>query len=402
MDQQAGKLLDQLEEDGLMDNTIVFFYSDHGIGLPRGKFTAYDSGLQVPLVIYVPEKFRYQSSPAPDSKVERLVSFVDFAPTILSMAGLSVPSYMQGHVFAGKSTAKPRQYIHAAVDRISGWLTISRVVRDERYLYIRNYNPEFSWNNPETYSDRAPMRQEITRLAAEGKLNAAQMAYAGPRKAAEALFDTETDPHQIHNLARDPESQNTLARMRAELRRWMLDIRDTGFMPEDDLHKVTIEGGSPWELAKDKSKYPLDRILDCAEMVGKPERLKEQAELLDDPVPAVRLWAARGFSSAGKDAVPYLAAVRKALKDSEPAVRVAAARAIANLRDDPEAIETLAQVLLIDTSQPSGVHASRTLDLLGDKARSALPVVKEAKRIRGGDRWDRIILDDILKRFGEE
>jgi arylsulfatase A-like enzyme len=139
MDKQVGEMLGQLEADGLTDNTIVFFFADHGLGIPRFKRTLYDSGLHVPLIVRFGEQYQHLSPCGAGEKIESLVSFVDFAPTVLSLAGLSVPGYMQGRALLGAQAKSPRKYVFGASSRVDEAYEFSRCVRDERYKYIRNY-----------------------------------------------------------------------------------------------------------------------------------------------------------------------------------------------------------------------------------------------------------------------
>lgn len=376
MDRSVGQVLGELAADGLAEDTIVFFYPDHGTGLPRGKRTVYDSGLKVPLVVRVPTKFRQWAPAAAGATCDRLVSFVDFAPTVLSLVGLAAPANMQGQAFLGAHAQAPRQSIYGARDRVDEAIDMARAVRDRKYLYIRNYYPQLSWNAPERFSDQAPMRREITRLAAEGRLDAAQMTYAGPGKPAEALFDTEADPHQLHNLAGRAGQREVLERMRAALRSWLLEIRDTGFMPEEDLEAVTAAGGTPWELARDAKAYPLERVLAAAELVGRPGAEGRQVELLADPCAAVRFWAVNGLSAAAAAARDALPALRQAMRDGHPAVRIVAAGAVANLAGDAEALDVLVAELKPNTA--AGIRAARTLEFLGEKARPATAAMSKA------------------------
>ena len=226
MDANVGRLLAELEEEGVADNTIVFFYGDHGTGLPRGKRVLYDSGLHVPLVIYFPPKWQHLAPVPPGSSTDRLVSFVDFAPTMFRLVGHDVPEHMQGMPFLGEDSMTEREFAFGARDRVDEAYDMARSVRDERFLYIRHYHPHLSWNQPEFFSDQAPIRQAITRLARAGALNAAQMTYAGPSKPSEELFDTVTDPHQLRNLVTSSAYLDVLDRMRARLTQWEVETRD--------------------------------------------------------------------------------------------------------------------------------------------------------------------------------
>lgn len=376
MDAHVGRLLAQLEEDGVADNTIVFFYGDHGTGLPRGKRVLYDSGLHVPLVIYFPEKWRRLAPISPGSSTDRLVSFVDFAPTMLRLVGHDAPEHMQGMPFLGEDSATEREFVFGARDRVDEAYDIARSVRDERFLYIRHYHPHLSWNQPEFFSDQAPIRQAITRLANAGALNAAQMTYAGPAKPSEELFDTVTDPHQLRNLATSPAYLDVLDRMRARLTQWEVETRDIGFMDEAEVLRLAEQTGqAPIEFAGDPSVYPLTRVLDTATLVGQPRAANRQAALLRDPDDGVRYWAALGLHAAGARDPLSRDALRNALRDAVPAVRTEAAAALVALDGSSEALAVLEEVL--ETGDPLDVlRAARALQLLGDKAAPAAATMR--------------------------
>jgi arylsulfatase A-like enzyme len=377
MDKQVGELLGQLEEDGLAEDTIVVFYSDHGSGMPRHKRLVLDSGLRVALIVRFPKKYAHLAPAEPGEGTDRLVSFVDFPPTTLQVAGLPVPKYMQGKPFLGPKPAQPRQYIHGARDRVDEAYDVARCVRDGRFLYVRNYMPHLSYNQPSYYSDLGEIRDEITALAASGELNETQMAYAGPTRPAEELYDGEADPHQIHNLAGSPEHKDVLDRMRGELRRWVLDSKDLGFLPEwEAWHRS--EGTTPYEMARETHRYPIERILDTAELVGRgTEHRSTLVGNLKEDDAAVRYWAVMGLRALGRDATSAKAALRKALDDASPPVRIEAAGALAELGEAEAALPVLVEELR-EGHPVSKVRAARTLELMGQAARPALPAMKEA------------------------
>ena len=377
MDKRAGRLLAELDEAGLRDNTIVFFWPDHGQGIPRGKRTLWDTGLKIPLVVAFPPKYAALAPAAAGAKCKRLVSTIDFAPTLLSLVGLPIPRHMQGTAFLGAAAGPPRRYVYGARDRVDEAIELSRAVRDERFLYIRNYMPHLSWNQPEWFSDQLDLRRAIARLAAEGKLNADQLTYAGPTKPAEALYDSQNDPWQLHNLAADPAHKATLERFRVALRAWQIDCRDLGFLSEERAGALCAGEKAPWDAARTDAAYPLARVLDTADMVGRPETAAALAVRLADGDPTVRYWAAVGLRAAGKDALAHSAALQKALSDPTASVQVEAAGVLVSLSEDPAALKLLTDKLL-DSDPAVAVHAGRTLQLLGEKARPGLPAVIEA------------------------
>jgi len=230
MDQQVGAVLKQLKDDGLLENTIIMFYGDHGGPLPREKRLIYDSGLKTPMIIRFPEKINA------GSKFNNLVSFVDFAPTLLSLINQKPPAYMQGQAFLGTyQSKKPRKYIHAAADRFDGFTDAIRAVKDKQFKYIRNYRPEQGYYLPVTYRERIPSMQELLRLKKEGKLNDAQKQWFREKKPKEELFDCINDPFELNNLANNPKYKDKLNELSTEMDRWLTEIGDNPNLPEKEL-----------------------------------------------------------------------------------------------------------------------------------------------------------------------
>lgn len=232
MDSMVGNILQQLEKDGLLNNTIIFFFSDHGDGLPRMKRWTYDAGLKVPLIVRFPNK---QAAGTID---ERLISFVDFAPTVLSLAQIEIPEYMQGQAFLGEKKAqKEREYIFAARDRMDTALDCIRTVRNKRYKYSKNYMPEKPYVQFMPYRDRMPLMQELLRLNSENKLNEVQKLWFRTTKPKEELFDVIADPHEINNLADDEKYASIKKQLSDTLEKWILFTKDPLTMPETELVK---------------------------------------------------------------------------------------------------------------------------------------------------------------------
>ena len=377
MDKHVGKILAELEQDGLQNDTIVVFWPDHGQGIPRGKRVLWDTGLKISLLVYFPDKYRNLAPVAPGGTCDRLVNLMDLGPTMLSIVDLPIPSHMQGRPFLGKAAVEPRQYIFGARDRVDEAMELTRSVRDRRYLYLRNFMPDLSWNQPETFSDQLELRREITQLAEAGKLNADQLTYAGPAKPYEALFDTEKDSWQLKNLADDPQYRPILERLRKTLRDWQAETRDVGLVHEwqaEQLCKTT--GRSLFELAREPNQIALGRVLDTAWLVGTPGQADQFVRRLGDPDPTVRYWAAVGLRAAGPEVTSAKIALQKALSDNSLSVRVEAAGVLAARLDDRAAIDRLVEILR-SNDENAQLHAARTLQMLGEKGRPALGAMQE-------------------------
>ena len=238
MDREIGKLLSQLEEDDLVDDTIIFFYSDHGGPLPRQKRLLYDSGIRVPLIIRFPGKWRAGEID------DQLISFVDFKSTTLSLAGIEPPPYSDGRAFLGDFVETPtREYIHAAADRFDNEYDTIRAVRDSRYKYLRNYNLDKAYYLPLPYREQMPIMRELLQLNEQGKLNRFQAQWFREQKPLEELFDTDIDPYELENLAQDPAYSNKLKELSDELDSWLLEVEDLGFTPENELIEHFWPGG---------------------------------------------------------------------------------------------------------------------------------------------------------------
>ncbi len=231
MDQWVGGILAQLEEDGLLDKTIVIFFSDHGDGLPRAKRWVYDSGIRVPMIIRWPHK------KLGGTVNNELVSFVDFAPSMLSLAGLAIPDYMEGQAFLGAEKKEPRKYIYAFRDRMDPAPENIRAVRDKQFKYVRNYRPELPYIGYIPYRDQAAMMQDILKLKESNELGPDQWQFWAQSKPLEELYDLNQDPHEINNLASDPTYFPKLLELRQAHEAWTAKYGDLGQMPETALIK---------------------------------------------------------------------------------------------------------------------------------------------------------------------
>jgi arylsulfatase A-like enzyme len=237
MDRQVGEILRQLEEDGLLESTIVFYWGDHGDGLPRAKRSLYDSGLRVPLLI------RWPGQVQPGTVDDELVSLLDLAPTVLSMAGVAIPAHMQGRVIVGPEKGPEPRYLFGGTDRVDLAYDRVRSARDRRWLYIRNFHPELPYALFVPYRNRQATMRELLRLHAAGKLDAVQELWMRDQRPPEELYDTEADPWQIRNLAADPDQQARLAGMRGAVEEWMERIDDQGRIPEAEMVQRMWPGG---------------------------------------------------------------------------------------------------------------------------------------------------------------
>jgi uncharacterized sulfatase len=386
MDAKFQKLLDQLKADGLADDTIVWFWGDHGRGLPRAKRWIYDSGLHVPLILYVPEKWRSLAAPknpeavAPGTVNGDLVAFVDFAPTMLSLAGVPIPDHLQGQAFLGPKKAPPRAYIYAHRDRMDERYDLIRAARDKRFKYIRNYMPHMTRGQDIDYMNQMPTMKEMRRLFAEGKLKGAELQYFEPAKPLEELYDTEADPHEVHNLAGDPKYRDVLTRLRQAHLDWARETGDVGLIPEPIFDR--LKQSDNWRADLTASGL-LPRLRQLRSFDGQGEAAAPKyLAALSDPSPAMRYWAVTGLRfGVEKTATRKRAkeAVTPLLKDSSGSVRVAAALALCDWNAADKAVPVLADVLT-NGSPNERLLAANALDQIGPLARPALPAIRAAQK----------------------
>ena len=216
MDAFVGRRLRELAAAGLADSTIVFYYGDHGSGMPRSKRWPYNSGLQVPLVVYIPPQFQQLATPdyQPGGRSARLVSFVDLAPTVLSLAGRQPPTQFQGHAFLGPFATAPQPYLFGFRGRMDERYDLVRTVRNDRYIYIRNYMPHLIYGQYIKYMFETPTTRLWKQLYDDGKLTPAQQKF-WQHKSSEELYDLQQDPDEVHNLVGSAECQQVLQELRA-------------------------------------------------------------------------------------------------------------------------------------------------------------------------------------------
>lgn len=230
MDVQIGEILKNLKEDGLLENTIIMFMSDHGDCLPRSKRWIYDSGIKSPLIIHYPEKYRPIQSP----KDANLYSFVDLPPTVLELAGIQVPEWIQGKSMISELIEQPRKYIYAARDRMDNRYDIRRAVRSEHFKYIKNYTPEVPYSQEIAFLNQMPLMSEIHKLHGAKKLNKSQSYWLEGSKPSQELYDLRKDPFELQNLANNTAYQEVIKSMETALMHWQKEYGDLKDLKEID------------------------------------------------------------------------------------------------------------------------------------------------------------------------
>jgi uncharacterized sulfatase len=425
----AGQHLKELADAGLADDTIVFYYGDHGSGMPRSKRWTYNSGLQVPLVVYFPEKWKRLAPPEyrPGGQSSRLVGFIDLAPTVLSIAGIEPPRHMQGQAFAGKHVTPEPEYLYGFRDRMDERYDMSRSIRDERYIYIRNFKPHRIWGQFIAYMFQTPTTrvwfEKYGKRALEnpdpyGHLNAQGPSRFWKEKPGEELYDLLSDPDEVRNLAHgalpgQPSDFPVLERMRRALRDWQIGIRDLGFLPEGEIHARSA--ASPYEMGHDDYRYPMRSVMRAAEAASSRSTDEQTMEALEQAFEgsdsAVRYWAATGALVRKEDGVKmFHRELHDALVDESPYVRIVAAEALGRFGDDFEAERALAVLMELAPMDKSGLYvameALNAIDYMDERAAPAKAAIAALPRQATG--YDRRLggyvpnlLDKILADLNE-
>jgi arylsulfatase A-like enzyme len=375
MDALFAARLRELEEAGLADDTLVLFCGDNGGGMPRSKRWPYNSGLNVPLIVRVPEKWKALAPKdyKPGGASDRLVGFVDFAPTFVSLAGVEPPSWMQGLAFLGRFETPPPRYIHGFRGRMDERYDMVRSVRNLRYIYIRNYMPHLIYGQHIDYMFQTPTTRVWKQMYDEGKLKPPQTCF-WERKPPEELYDLQADPDEVKNLVDSPDHQAVLAELRQAQREHALKIRDVGFLSEAEFHRRSA-GSTPYDLGHDPTIYPLEKILGMADAASmlKPEALPRLLEGFRDADSGVRYWAAMGLLMRGAPAVADARdALRAALLDESPTVRVVAAQALGQFGSEADLAPALAALKDLAPPDRNGAYvavlALSAIEALGEKA----------------------------------
>jgi N-sulfoglucosamine sulfohydrolase len=346
MDREAGAILAELEQAGLADDTIVFYFSDHGGPLPGGKRNVHERGTRVPLIVRVPPKWAHLAPGAPGGWIEDPVSFVDFPATLYALAGVPAPASDRGRAFLGRDRPLPRNHVLLYRGRMDERDDPVRAVRDRTHRYIRNYAPHRPWGQHYHYPFRvqAGMRSWFDEYAA-GRTNAAQAAYWQP-KPAEELYRLADDPFEQRNLIADPAHAATAAALRATLHAELLATRDAGFVPE--AMWAGLAGGADIHAYAQSAAYPLERLITLAELAGAGDQRHLPALLaaLDDPHPAIRYWGAVGCLVLQAAAAPAQDRLRALLADEWTDVRATAAEALGYLGEGETALASLTALVV--------------------------------------------------------
>ncbi|MBL8234064.1 MAG: sulfatase-like hydrolase/transferase [Bryobacterales bacterium] len=375
MDYEAGDLLKQVEQAGLLDDTIVFFWSDHGVGLPRAKRWLYDSSTHVPLIVRIPEKYRHRGQGSPNTWDERLVSLIDLGPTVLNLAGVTPPSHMQGQAFLGADLKAPRKYVFAARDRMDERYDMVRAASDGKFRYIRNFDAHQPYYQYMNTSEKNPTMREIRRV--ENPPEACKQ-FKASRKPAEELYETGKDPDEVRNLAELPEHQATLRKMRKELEQWMRDIRDLGLVPETEMLAMTKRYGSEALILQQRENRDMVPKLLAVVRAGEHQNVDGLGSALSDRQAAVRSRAALQLGALGKVPKNILTKMQGLMNDDSWSVRIRAAQALIRCGEPADLPLKTLMAGLSNEAEWTRLEAALALDEIGEVARPAIPALRKA------------------------
>lgn len=400
MDGEVGAFLKELEEAGLAENTIVFYYGDHGGVLGRSKRYLYETGTHVPMIVRIPEKYK-QLYPftEPGGQIERLVSFVDLAPTLLSLAGTEAPAYMQGDAFLGEFQEEEPENIYMFRDRMDERYDMTRSIVDRQFRYIRYFNSNRPWMQHLDYLWKAPSMRSWEKAYQAGKCNEVQSRFWNT-KPVEELFDTENDPWEINNLANDPAYAARLISMRQACLQRAIEMRDAGFLPETD--RIIRAGDTPIYDYMRSDALPYDDILRAAFTASERNlaNLDQLVKMLGSDDSAIRYWGIQGLLILGEDALPVLPEIEKAAFDNSWDVSTLGAETLYRLGAKERAIEAYQRVLQCDY-ELARTRALGSIDSIDGSADEFLDICQTVpgKYINPGNQYDVRALKGLLSKW---
>jgi arylsulfatase A-like enzyme len=367
VDSRIGRQLAELSTAGLAEDTIIFAYADHGTGIARSKRWPYNSGLQVPFIVHFPKKWLhlaptdYQAA----GVSTRLISFIDLAPTLLSLAGIPCPAYFHGRAFAGQHRAESLPLAYGFRSRMDERIDMSRSVTDGRFVYMRHFVPQLPEGQYLAYMfEQASTRSWFAEFE-KGQLPAHQTAFWLP-KPSEELYDLQSDPDEIKNLAADPSHGETRQKLAKALNQWLIETRDLGVVPEAERLAIS-QGASPVNAFGPTASPAYAHILEAALIASdRKQPTQRLLEFLRDADPSARYWGAQGLILRGPSALAEIATAgfnpQDLLKDSSANVRIAAAEALVQ-HSDSETLKAEAMDLLINAANASKASAPATAAL---------------------------------------
>ena len=378
MDSKVKATLDALKKDGLYEETIIIYNSDHGGVMPRSKRFLYASGVHCPLIVRVPEKYKqWYPAEKPGTTVDRIVSFVDMPKTWLSLAGAEIPDTFQGTVFLGPNTEPAPKYHLSFRERADERLDHVRMIRDERYAYHKNYYPFAPAGQHLAYLWKAPATPAWEKHHREGKTNDITGRFFRPR-VSEEFYDNDEDFDNVHNLIDAPVHQEKIAALKQALRLRQLELRDSGLLPEKMRERRAADNHMTiYEMVRDDKLYPLETYLDAADLALTRDKsnLDHFVAQLSNDDEGIRWWAIVGLHLLDQEAIAATDTLHKALEDQSPEVRLMAAWTLIKLGEPKKAFARLDQMLFSDSSKiKNEAMLHNVIDWIGEPA---FPLVKK-------------------------
>lgn len=367
MDSLIGKKLKEFKASGLLENTIIFYYSDHGGALPRSKRFLYDTGTRIPFMIHAPKKYQYLLKNLKGSRTNQIVDIVDLAPTLLYMAGVEKPNHMQGKNILSEDYSKFKDYAYLYRGRMDVRIDLSRALRNDQFKYIRNFMPHRPHGQHLAYMWKAASTRSWEDSCKNGKCNKTQSRF-WENKSPEELYDTFNDPWEVKNLAYNPKYKNMLEIMRNDLQNKNRYYKDIGFIPEGELIERT-KTITAYDLVHQKN-FPIDLIIDTAEIasLGKKDNLYILKQRLSHTEPAIRYWAAVGCSILKNESYTLKKELVERLSDKSADVQIASAEALSYISQETKSLD----ILMTHLENPNPmirIHAANAIDAIGENAK---------------------------------
>ena len=387
MDALVGAKLAELKGAGELEDTIVFYYSDHGGALARSKRYVYDTGTKIPFMVHVPAQFKHLIPHHMGERTAQIIDLVDLAPTLLYLAGAESPGHMHGENIFSENTKNQKEHAYLYRGRMDVRIDLVRALRGKRFKYIRNYMPHRPNGQHLEYLWKAASVQSWQEECQQGQCNKTQQRFWQARPA-EELYDTRTDKWEVNNLADNPLYTDTLRKMRAALSRENRGYKDVGFIPEGELAARTKDI-SAYELVR-QDGFPIELIIDTADIasLGNHKNIPLLSRRLEHPEASVRYWSAVGLNILKEEARPTIPLLEKRLKDNSADVQIAAAEALIHLGASEQALSVLMKQL--ENASPTvRIHAANAVNEIGDKAKpiaaelQAMVAAMEARKAQG-------------------
>ena len=391
IDNHVGRIIKQLKEDSLLEDTFVFYFGDHGGVMPRSKGYAYESGLHIPLVVRIPENFKHLIDHKRGTRTDGFVSFIDFGPTVLNLASIVPHKELDGQAFFGKDISATdlakRDEVFGHADRFDEKFDMVRTYRKGKWKYIRNYQAYYADGLQNNYRYRQLAYDNWRNLYRADRLNPVQRQFF-ERRPVEQLFNLENDPHEINNLAADSDQAKRLTEMRRLLKNKMKSINDLSFYPENRMVTAALNDGVAFGQ---KHAKQLSRLSDLADTALRPfdEAQQTLVKALESKSALRRYWALKVCSNFGKKAKPLTLNAMPLLKDNNLMVRVRAAEFLGSINAiDP--MPTLYSVVNNAETEQALMIAFNTIVYLRDQVGHIYDPEKVKLKFKKGEVYRRV------------